>query len=109
MSHILVNRHQLSRCLRFDRAYVLVNQRPSHAYMEILEIEILPFQPASSPRRNPDSMSRECVSSVLPGNEDGPRAAPGIAQCQPLLALLGCELWSQSAGYYATPREPLPQ
>jgi hypothetical protein len=32
-----------------------------------------------------------------------------IAQCQQLLALLGCELWSQSAGDYATPREPLPQ
>jgi hypothetical protein len=31
--------------LRFHRAYVLVNKRPSHAYMEILEIEILPFQP----------------------------------------------------------------
>src|SRR6266446_4908610 len=45
MSYILINRHQLSRCLRFDRAYVLVNQRPSHAYVEILEIEILPFQP----------------------------------------------------------------
>jgi len=45
LSHIVVNRHQLSRCLRFDRAYVLVNQRSSHAYMEILEIEILPFQP----------------------------------------------------------------
>jgi len=44
MSYILVNRHQLSGCLRFDRADVLVNERPSHAYMEILEIEILPFQ-----------------------------------------------------------------
>jgi hypothetical protein len=32
-SHVFVNRHQLSRCFRFDWAHVLVHQRPGHAHI----------------------------------------------------------------------------
>jgi hypothetical protein len=41
ISHILVDRHRLSRCLRFHRGYVLVNERPSHAYKRAIAQRIM--------------------------------------------------------------------
>src|ERR1700724_714207 len=43
-------------------SHVLVNQRPSHAYMEILEIEILPFQPSQFAPACPDGISRNTIA-----------------------------------------------